>query len=939
MIAEPEKTLESYILSGVKKNSLLIRFCEKHWPQNAYHYAKTILPKLSTKKFQKLFYAKQSIISGSQGDKYDPQPKAKRAHLFRDIDTDEYFPNDPHVVKIGEALLEKNKILDDKNRYLEKGREWTQNLYQSISETIPCSVAVKFKTPAPITDTINIKAYCRFDECNALYTFICSNISESQLTFKIFANSEINLNAHTYKKKRNIAGKKRDKLATEIIQFGSKLVSTKQIVSQDLLRSNFACEDTCLTLGAMRQIKHEKLGFTTLDKNDVADIMALKEITDTEPPSPTNLTPSYIRYVRADELAVVWGCQTQIECFKQNKIRIVALDATGNVSKTKGCNKRQFYYSMVFRSELSNEIVPLIEFLSSSHDIENLSNLLSLSSRSLKKHSSQESHVDTIITDFSFALMNAATLAFNKMNLFSYLETCHKKIIKGELKQHKIVLLASCSVHVIKFISDRISVENKIKRQTLMLCFAKLILTEKYFDFLELSASLYIALTSEYVATHILHNLVPTPKSKELFEILEGQAVDGDYEANMMSSQTFDEICKPKGSLYMSTSFALDIQNKIKALIATNCSNKISSSCYDPKVGDFFLRRLSPFGILWSSFAHPRETNSIVENHFKVAKNQILQTVNAKPSHVITELRVFSLSKLVPIITHPKFKISKIKSEKTNNTEDPVEDFKKTSRPKITNFEKVNNNVNQIFTQSAKNLFKPNNIALNFDTAKILMKLATFETENKYKYWDTLIGDIKLNKSDMATLNEKEWLNDKIIDASMKLLMTKKENANCLYINVLTASKIVRNPIELTISNGLILKNIEIYKFENVFIPFNKRGSHWCFVHFEPKKLVLTHYDSLTWEGIEEISKIKRFLEAKFNQENGYEIPGYFENTNELDIPLQPNGYDCGIYTLMNMRLIFNRIKISKTSYSSKDISFFRKLVKHELIEKRIMLC
>ena len=50
-------------------------------------------------------------------------------------------------------------------------------------------------------------------------------------------------------------------------------------------------------LGAMRQIKNKKLCLTILDKNNVTDIMALKEITKMDPPSQTNLTPSYISYV------------------------------------------------------------------------------------------------------------------------------------------------------------------------------------------------------------------------------------------------------------------------------------------------------------------------------------------------------------------------------------------------------------------------------------------------------------------------------------------------------------------------------------------------------------------------------------------------------------------------------------------------------------------
>ena len=98
---------------------------------------------------------------------------------------------------------------------------------------------------------------------------------------------------------------------------------------------------------------------------------------------------------------------------------------------------------------------------------------------------------------------------------------------------------------------------------------------------------------------------------------------------------------------------------------------------YNFELANYFINRLAPFGILWSSFAHKRETNSLVENHFKVAKNDIWKTVNAKPGRVIKELRAFALSKIIPIYTSKLFKTKVQKKQTICTKDDPVEEFKK----------------------------------------------------------------------------------------------------------------------------------------------------------------------------------------------------------------------------------------------------------------------
>ena len=61
-------------------------------------------------------------------------------------------------------------------------------------------------------------------------------------------------------------------------------------------------------------------------------------------PHDTDLTLSYICYIRADELGVLLNCNSQLDALLETNSRMLFIDATGNISSSKG-KSRQFYYS------------------------------------------------------------------------------------------------------------------------------------------------------------------------------------------------------------------------------------------------------------------------------------------------------------------------------------------------------------------------------------------------------------------------------------------------------------------------------------------------------------------------------------------------------------------------------------------------------------------
>ena len=825
LLGEEIKTIDRYIQGGIKQDSLLINFCIKHWPENYHKYGKIILKRISSAKFRKSYNQKMAISLPPVSS----TPPTDQIHSEKDSEKDEPKNKSLEKRKIGSFELQKCEIIDG-NRFKESGRAWTQSIYDYIGSINECSIQIKKKSAAPLYNKFKINAYCRFPDCNAHYYIECSNIKTEILTLNVFSDSVINSEAHDHRKLRNVSGAKRQKIAIETVQFGPKFVSTKQITTQDLSKANFASESVCQTLGALRQLKYEKMAFSDFDKDDRIDVLFLKNLTDNEPPSQTNLTPSFIRYIRADELAVFCMCRTQIDCFLQNKRREIYLDATGNLTKSKYSEKRQFYYALVYRSELSNEIVPLAEFISSSHDVENLTTLLTICSRELKTSTSRS--MDLITVDFSFALMNAATLAFNQCNLFNYLQLIHQKFIKGDLDMLKVTIICSCSVHVIKFFSDKLNICDKNTRELFMQTFARLITAESYPEFLDLSASFYISMSSKTVSIDILSRLLPNSASRQ---VLSNFSESNDIESNPETKVAGEMVSN--SSLYSKTNFASDIYQKIDELNHSIVNNKISSNYFNEELAEYFLKHLAPFGPLWSSFLHKRGSNAAVESHFKVCKKDIVKTVNAKPSRVIKELRVFTLSKLIPIFTNKAYK-KKLKQKSCQN--EPEESFKKVKMPQITNFEKIKQSENRTCSDSQitriRRPFFPNSLSKKIDEQTLLIKNTQFDEDFKYDYFQRIINGIKLVKSDIQSTDNKEWLNDNIIDSNICLVAN--ENANLGYINCISSARISESKHDQIFSCAESKMWSFLKNAKTVFIPMNIRGIHWSLAVFNIGNLI-----------------------------------------------------------------------------------------------------
>lgn len=480
LLVQKEKDLTRIINSGSGKESIISEILQAIPPDQKEKVARKYLSRIQSQKFRKAW--NESILADYQTI-YRIEDNPAPSNISDQ--TDEYCFEQKIFVKRADLVL--NGAL------ISKKRQWTTCLYDSLKESdIQCPLAIKkgYLT----TQTLTVYAECRHEACHGKYSLFCSDSNSDLLSFSVTANIKpFDMKFHPKILYRYISGNKRSQLGNEVIEHGAKNIQSKMVRIEDMSSVNYRNEKTVASMETLRQMAHEKRLFSRFDKDEEMDIKLLKLYADQLEPSENDPTPGFIRMIRTDTFLVSWGCNTQMNIYSKSSDGVLYFDATGNISRSKSsAGKRQFYYSLVFRESQTYEIMPLLEFISDQHDIASISAVLQTYCGEMKKELNSQTPVKAIVTDFSFAVLNAATIAFNGCNLYLYLESLHRVYVQNDPLPYTLTVLAICSTHVLKFFTDKIkSMENKMIIKDLFIC---VLMADNYDLFLDLFSRLYAML-------------------------------------------------------------------------------------------------------------------------------------------------------------------------------------------------------------------------------------------------------------------------------------------------------------------------------------------------------------------------------------------------------------------------------------------------------------
>jgi hypothetical protein len=141
-------------------------------------------------------------------------------------------------------------------------------------------------------------------------------------------------------------------------------------------------------------------------------------------------------------------------------------------------------YSLVARDIKYKSIIPIGEFVTTSHSSNSISNKLSIIRDTLVDNyptRNEKSYPDIVVVDFSWASIHAINKTFNyNCSILSYLEWTHEILVLNKpnhlLKIMNNTIIYLCSVHILKNIIKKaksINVEEKV-RKAFVFCFALL---------------------------------------------------------------------------------------------------------------------------------------------------------------------------------------------------------------------------------------------------------------------------------------------------------------------------------------------------------------------------------------------------------------------------------------------------------------------------------
>ena len=384
-------------------------------------------------------------------------------------------------------------------------------------------------------------------------------------------------------------------------------------------------------------------------------------------------------------------------------------DATGTVIQNIKKQKKPLLYSLVVHDNLQKQIIPVAEFITTSHSINSIVSYLIMIKNILEQNISlKTSYVvaPIIVVDHSWALIGAVLRAFNNTSVLMYLFIVFDIIVKKENKEVGMVLtkIYICSTHMLKIIITKTKNVSGSKKAKNALIFSFTLLqnstTLESFDLI--LENIYNIFNRKFISSitiesiKFIKNEMSQRELKHYYDFYENENL---YENNFEKYQKIVHQENINPSVKKASPFSMYYNDLItKFSKKDNNSTKDLNDFYNPELFKIIQNKLylMPFwtGLLFKKTHNllnnvTRLTNNPVENWFNNVKNKILKTNKVMPSELVGSLYNRLFSKFIQFYMQ---KAESLTSNISNN-------YQETWKDKKTNTKR--NNTNGYYKQSS----------------------------------------------------------------------------------------------------------------------------------------------------------------------------------------------------------------------------------------------
>ncbi|RZF38768.1 hypothetical protein LSTR_LSTR008138 [Laodelphax striatellus] len=194
---------------------------------------------------------------------------------------------------------------------------------------------------------------------------------------------------------------------------------------------------------------------------------------------------------------------------------------------------------------------------------------------------------------------------------------------------------------------------------------------------------------------------------------------------------------------------------------------------------------------------------------------------------------------------------------------------------------------------------------------------------------------LTITHDDMLTLVNVNWLNDKVINFYMNLLIERSKKEGLPKVHAFATFFYQRLIESGHASVSRWTKKVDIFAQDLIIVPVHLR-SHWCMAIIDLRNKVVEYYDSMGSHNNECLKALLKYLEDESNDKK--KIPydtSDWKAVNMKDIPQQTNISDCGVFACAFAEY---RCRNAKITFSQKEMPYFRQKMMYEIITGKLMM-
>lgn len=216
--------------------------------------------------------------------------------------------------------------------------------------------------------------------------------------------------------------------------------------------------------------------------------------------------------------------------------------------------------------------------------------------------------------------------------------------------------------------------------------------------------------------------------------------------------------------------------------------------------------------------------------------------------------------------------------------------------------------------------------------------------------WDTPIGGALITKygievlhHDLLTLADGKWLNDKVIDFYLRLIMDQVNGPDCKQgqqkIHVFSTffySTLSKRGYQ-GVSRWAKRAKVDVSKLEYLFVPVNLNQMHWTLAYVDNVNKRFVYVDSLYGTGDDILVALLDYMTQETERVHGKSMGGkdytQYELESEAQGPKQQNGFDCGVFACTAVAALARHLGFC---YGQDDMPALRRKMAYEILKGRL---